>query len=457
MVLILLLGISMASAATVSFSDISEKHWARESIQALINAKVIDGFPDGSYKPSQKVTREQFAKILVLALDISLDKNAKQTFTDIGPTHWAFYYVDAIKAYLPGYKDIDGTLSFKGKNPVLREEVAAALVKAKQLDIAQIANSKILSERFKDSNSVSASLLPYVRMAVEKKYISGYLDGTFKGKGALTRAEVAALFYQSKLLQNVTNQTTPAPTISNEDVARNITGIIATKGKLNNLDYIEILGNKYYLKSSSDINVAVVNAKVECLVNGLNTVLSLKVITPPPVVVTTVPRVYDILAPLTGGVAGQVEEVTKDDDKLISLSIGGRTFSFEDKIYDRENSIKKTIILVKFELNSDSQISTFDLATDVIPLLSAGRKLTVFTIMATPFEKGLSQSSKDTFAPAKTLRVLDEDGNFYEIYTADTILLKNGNLMKLTDFKVGNLIAVDKTNNPGYVVLKPIE
>ena len=398
MIFIFLINIMGANAATVNFLDVPNSHWARESVQALINAKAIDGFPDGSYKPSLKITREQFAKIIVLALDIPLDKNAKQTFIDIGPKHWAFYYIDAIKSFLPGYKNVDSTLNFNGGNPVLREDVAAALVKSKKLDITQTANPAILRELFKDSKTVSSDLLPYVTLAVEKKYISGYLDGTFKAKTALTRAEVAALFYQSHLIISKSTQVIILPVISDDEI-----------------------------------------------------------IAPSPKVVAPATRTYDIRAPLTGNVVGQVEQVTLNDDKLLNISVGGRTFEFKDKIYDREDSIEKIIKLVKLELNSDGKIISFDLSRDVVSLLTAEENIKVFTIIATQFEKGRSLTTTDQFSPAQTLRVLDDEGMFYEINLSKAKLIKNGNLMKISDFKKGNVISLDKISSPSYVVLDPVE
>ena len=50
-----------AQAAT--FSDINS-HWARPFIESLAEAKIVNGFPDGTFKPNQPVTRAEFATLV---------------------------------------------------------------------------------------------------------------------------------------------------------------------------------------------------------------------------------------------------------------------------------------------------------------------------------------------------------------------------------------------------------
>lgn len=201
------------STKAKNFTDVQESYWAYEQIQALVEAGVVSGYPDGTYRPEQKVTREEFARMLVLALDIPLTENAAQTFSDVKPGQWSFSAIEAVKTYLPGYTNPDGTRSFRGKKPVLREDVATALVRAKGLYLTQAGDVAKLQEMFKDFNSISPSLAKYVALAVENNLISGYPDGTFRGQNPLNRAEVAALFFKANQLgdgnKDIIEDTTP--------------------------------------------------------------------------------------------------------------------------------------------------------------------------------------------------------------------------------------------------------
>ncbi len=55
-------------ASTVNLSDVSSDYWARPFIQALADNNVISGFPDGSFRPNQAVTRAEFAALIQKAL-----------------------------------------------------------------------------------------------------------------------------------------------------------------------------------------------------------------------------------------------------------------------------------------------------------------------------------------------------------------------------------------------------
>jgi hypothetical protein len=49
------------------FSDVPGRHYAREAIEVLATAGIMDGFPDGKYYPEQKLTRGEFDAIISIA------------------------------------------------------------------------------------------------------------------------------------------------------------------------------------------------------------------------------------------------------------------------------------------------------------------------------------------------------------------------------------------------------
>ena len=54
--------------AEPTFSDLSEEHWAYPQIQQLAKDGIVVGYPDGTYKPDEKITRAEFASMAVKAL-----------------------------------------------------------------------------------------------------------------------------------------------------------------------------------------------------------------------------------------------------------------------------------------------------------------------------------------------------------------------------------------------------
>ena len=69
-----------------SFSDISG-HWARENIQAGAKKGFITGYPDGTFKPQQSITRAEAVTIVNRVLGVSA--GGDMPYTDVPATHWA--------------------------------------------------------------------------------------------------------------------------------------------------------------------------------------------------------------------------------------------------------------------------------------------------------------------------------------------------------------------------------
>ena len=51
-----------------SYPDLPSDHWAYEAVTFLTDKKVVVGYPDGLYRPDQKVTRGEFATMDIKAL-----------------------------------------------------------------------------------------------------------------------------------------------------------------------------------------------------------------------------------------------------------------------------------------------------------------------------------------------------------------------------------------------------
>ena len=87
--------IPFAGAAFTDADKISEGH--REAVEYVSAKGVISGFPDGSFKPAETLTRAQAAKILCVALEGTEKANALTKtdtgFSDVPESHWAAKFV----------------------------------------------------------------------------------------------------------------------------------------------------------------------------------------------------------------------------------------------------------------------------------------------------------------------------------------------------------------------------
>ena len=85
-----------ASTAAVTFSDITDPETA-VSVEVLRLLGVLDGYRDGSFRPGTALTRAQFCKMAVYALNAASETGkyrATTIFPDVKPSYWAASYVN---------------------------------------------------------------------------------------------------------------------------------------------------------------------------------------------------------------------------------------------------------------------------------------------------------------------------------------------------------------------------
>lgn len=88
------------------FRDVPEDHFAYEAVLWAEEYDIIDGYPDGTFKPNATITEQQFAKLLAnyYELETSYDELKKQT----PAANWSDEYYNRLASYgvpLNGYFD----------------------------------------------------------------------------------------------------------------------------------------------------------------------------------------------------------------------------------------------------------------------------------------------------------------------------------------------------------------
>ncbi len=164
-----------------ALSDIAG-HWASSNINKLVGLGCISGYPDGSFKPDNTITRAEFATVLVKAFQ--LENSIVKDFADtVG--HWAKGYIAAAagNGVVNGYEDN----TFGPDELINREQMALMVVKA-----AKLAPSTG-EPRFDDSDSISVWASEAVATATENGIMKGYPDNTIRPNGSATRAEAVTV------------------------------------------------------------------------------------------------------------------------------------------------------------------------------------------------------------------------------------------------------------------------
>jgi S-layer homology domain. len=181
----------------ISFSDLPTNHWAYKYIFEMVERKVIEGYPDGKFRPNSTISRAEFAKIMVTASGIQAQKVNYSSFSDVPTSNWASPFVEAVKDYMTGYRTANGQYIFNPSAPALREDIAVALVKLKGYDMNRLPDHSLLEAMFKDYAGISESAKDYVALAVENGLVSGFPDETFRPQATVTRAEATVMLWRA--------------------------------------------------------------------------------------------------------------------------------------------------------------------------------------------------------------------------------------------------------------------
>ena len=246
-----MIGIICQIAFAKEFSDLPSTHWAFEYIDKLSNQGVINGYEDGSYRPSNEVTRAEYIKLVTCAMGETEElQKLEKRYSMLPHDNWydMYVYYAKVRGMLPSYYS-DEEL----KSSIDREEMAFILNKActylglnskkddeinyfsyGEDEVYKLTMEKMGFEYDEESNEyvqkdpnatfsleelekVNAEMWEFVN---KQKYpfddtrdledtsvlnintvsklglIKGYEDGSFRPYNSLTRAEVATVIYR---------------------------------------------------------------------------------------------------------------------------------------------------------------------------------------------------------------------------------------------------------------------
>ncbi|MGG1553669.1 S-layer homology domain-containing protein [Paenibacillus ferrarius] len=214
------------SAATAAGFTDTHGHWAEPTISVMGQQGLLDGFPDGTFRPNETVTADQFVKIALLA------------YTDLYPNgerKWKSSFLGALSAsnqsilqqdyrdftfkpntvgyWAKPYLDLATDLHFisKGqfadyKAALKREDVAEILYYLmKETEYLEDETYSLrAAARFGDLQSATARQQKFIGEALTKGIMEGYPNGYFGVGRYVTRAEaleiIARLQDKSKRL-----------------------------------------------------------------------------------------------------------------------------------------------------------------------------------------------------------------------------------------------------------------
>jgi len=173
----------------VAFSD-AAGHWSKNIVNDMGSRMVIEGTGDSIFSPDQDITRAEFAEIVVRGLGLKLE-NGAAPFGDIGTSARYSSAVNTAYAYhlINGFED--GT--FRPNDKVTREQAMVIIAKAMTLTGLKTNAAEDAWRSFTDASDASAWAADGIASSVQAGIINGRSRLQLAPKAFITRAEVAAI------------------------------------------------------------------------------------------------------------------------------------------------------------------------------------------------------------------------------------------------------------------------
>ncbi|MEK3760034.1 S-layer homology domain-containing protein [Paenibacillus sp. FSL P4-0338] len=178
----------------VSFKDVaSVQAWAGRQISVVAAKGAIEGVGNGNFAPKSNVTRAEFSKMLIRALNLE-NNSAKQSFGDVSSTAWYAPYVAvaAEKGIITGRS----AAQFDPNATITRAEMATMIARAVKSQKPEAATNVSSLSKFSDAGKIAASLKDGVAFAASNNLVIGNA-GKFNPNNTATRAEAAVIIYRT--------------------------------------------------------------------------------------------------------------------------------------------------------------------------------------------------------------------------------------------------------------------
>ncbi|WP_193726676.1 S-layer homology domain-containing protein [Paenibacillus guangzhouensis] len=181
------------------FKDVAQ-HWAKDAITDMGSRMVVSGDEKGKFNPDQPITRAEFAAMLVRGLGLKLEQG-ESVFKDVLASDW---YQEAVQtAYANHLINGDPNGQFRPAALITREQAMVMIAQAMKLtglgvDLPTASAEQVL-HAFKDQQQVSDWAAQGIALSVQAGIITGRSATQLAPQATMTRAEVAVII--KRLLQ----------------------------------------------------------------------------------------------------------------------------------------------------------------------------------------------------------------------------------------------------------------
>lgn len=178
---VLLFGLLLPTAPPVSAAVFGDVKNFKQEIQYLTDRKIINGHPDGTYRPEDPILRVQAVMMIMREMGLEMDKIPDPGFRDIKKGDMGYEDVAAASYY--GLIEGKGNQQFDPKGHMTRGEMSKVLALAYEL-------AGMYPTGFKDVTEKQWTY-PYISALAAHHITNGYPDGTFRSGVTINREQFA--------------------------------------------------------------------------------------------------------------------------------------------------------------------------------------------------------------------------------------------------------------------------
>ncbi|MEK4228392.1 S-layer homology domain-containing protein [Solibacillus sp. FSL H8-0538] len=174
-------------------ADIPNDFWAKNEVMQLVEMEVINGYPDGEFRPSLAINRGQAANLFKGALKLP-EATYQAKFSDVSSK--SGFIQGVFSTYAAGIFSGKPDGRFGVADALTREQMATTLVRAFKL---QDTGEQLT---FKDWDTISVSHRENVKILAQHGITTGRADGTFDPKATVNRVTFSVMLHRALVASN---------------------------------------------------------------------------------------------------------------------------------------------------------------------------------------------------------------------------------------------------------------
>ncbi|MEH2283635.1 MAG: S-layer homology domain-containing protein [Nostoc sp.] len=185
--------VGMSRALQVGFSDVSTDYWAKNFIAELASMEILEGFPDGTFRPDAPVTRAQFAAMLQKAFAKGKIRQAV-AFKDVSIQYWAYNAISEV--YQMGFLNAVIGKDFNPRQSLSRLDILVAL--ARGLNYQTSGSTDTILSVYSDATTIRSEYRSLIAALTQRGIVVNHPNvKMLNAERVATRSEVSALLYQA--------------------------------------------------------------------------------------------------------------------------------------------------------------------------------------------------------------------------------------------------------------------